>query len=72
MIVRFTLFGREVFAVDLQWPDFGAPALEGEFDEPEERIRLGVNVELADDEPAVEDRSSCRRTASARPRPTRR
>lgn len=56
MLFRFVLFGREIFAVDLQLPDFGGPAPEGEFDEPEERIRLGVSAELADDGPEFEDR----------------
>lgn len=56
MIFRFTLFGREIFAFDLQWPDFGGPVDEGESSEPEERIRLGVNAELADDE---QDFESC-------------
>jgi hypothetical protein len=59
VLFRFVLFGREIFAVDLQLPDLAGPAPEGEFDEPadpEERIRLGLNAELADDDPEFEDR----------------
>ncbi|WP_439377837.1 hypothetical protein [Amycolatopsis lexingtonensis] len=53
MTFRFSLLGYEIFAFDLFRADFGGSVDEGE---PGERVRLGANVELADDEQPLEDR----------------
>ncbi|AIG78455.1 Hypothetical protein AJAP_28085 [Amycolatopsis japonica] len=56
MTFRFSLFGREVFAIELFGATSGGPEYTAEFDEAGDLIRLGAYTELADDEPAFEDR----------------
>jgi hypothetical protein len=54
MLIRFSIFGLDVIAVGLQWPDFDSLLTGG--DEPKERLRLGTRTELADYKQHTEDR----------------